>query len=322
MPKRSKPKPVKPIKVKKPVDPAAVALRRRITLHAMGIILFCGALAGGFIALKRYVDKSVVFSAHPPKVVLMHRPVWMSDFLADQIAAAARPLGAHSAFDHQMLVDVTDMLRSDIRISPWIRKVNQVRLAYTHAPGDTLQIDCDYRVPIALVHVQDAYYLVDEQGILLPEQYDASQLSRILFGADGHTNIRIIDGVQNPKPKLPGQRWKGDDLAAGLQLVKLLYALPYAEDIVKVDVSNFQGRRDPRDAQLVLLTKYDTEIRWGRPVNAKDFFVEVPAAEKLEHMQRVYAQYHRVDGHFPWIDLRFDKVTYPAPGANPQATSR
>jgi hypothetical protein len=246
----------------------------------------------------------------------------MSDFLAAQIAAAAQPLGAHSAFDHQMLVDVTEMLRSDLRISPWIRKVNQVRLAYTRSPGDTLEIDCDYRIPIALVHLKDAYYLVDEQGILLPEQYDASQLSRILFGADGHTNIRVVDGVQNPQPPLPGQRWKGDDLAAGLQLVKLLYGLPYAEDIVKVDVANFQGRRDPRDAQLVLLTKYDTEIRWGRPVNAKDFFVEISAAEKLEHMQQVYTQYHRIDGHFPWIDLRFDKVTYPRPGADTQATSR
>jgi hypothetical protein len=318
----AKPTKPKPIKVKKPANPAAAAFRRRALLHTLGVILFCAALAGGIMGLKRYVDKRVVFASEPPKVVLLHRPVWMSDFLAAQIAAAVRPLGGHSALDHQMLVDITEMLRHDARIAPWIQKVNQVRRAYTHAPGDTLEIDCDYRVPIALVQWDDRYYLVDEQGILLPEQYDASQLSRILFGADGHTNIRIIDGVQCPKPLSAGQRWTGDDLAAGLQLVKLLYGLPYAEEIVKVDVANFQGRRDPRDAQLVLMTKYDTQVRWGRPVNAKDFFVEISTPEKLDHLRRVYEEYHRVDGHFAWIDLRFDKVTYPRPNPDAQATSR
>jgi hypothetical protein len=124
-------------------------------------------------------------------------------------------------------------------------------------------------------------------------------------------NIRIIDGVHNP-PVQSGQKWPGGDLAAGLEMVKLLYGQTYAEDIVKVDVSNFAGRLDLKEPQLVLGTKYDTQIRWGRPVNSKDFFVEIPTARKLDLLRRVYEQYGRADGRQQWIDIRFDKITKPS----------
>ena len=95
-------------------------------------------------------------------------------------------------------------------------------------------------------------------------------------------------------------------------MVKLLYGKPYAEEIVRVNVANFQGRNDPREAQLVLKTKYNTEIRWGRPVNAKDYFIEVSTAQKLRYMEQVFQEFKRIDGQRQWIDIRFDKITYPS----------
>ena len=61
----------------------------------------------------------------------------------------------------------------------------------------------------------------------------------------------------------------------------------------------------------MLLTKRGTEVRWGRPVNAKDFFVEVSVAQKLDYLRRVFQQYGQVDAKQAWIDIRFDKITYP-----------
>ena len=55
------------------------------------IVLSLGIV--GFTYARRFVDRRVAFYNHAPKVVLKDRPVWMSDFLADQIAATAQPVG-------------------------------------------------------------------------------------------------------------------------------------------------------------------------------------------------------------------------------------
>src|SRR5205814_136732 len=82
----------------------------------------------------------------------------------------------------------------------------------------------------------------------------------------------LVDRVQRPPPQ-PGKPWGGADLAAGVEMVRSLYGRPYADQIVKVTVTNFGGRVDYREAQLVLGTKFGKEIRWGAPIAAKTFEV-------------------------------------------------
>jgi hypothetical protein len=272
-------------------------------------LLVAVVLSAGVFGMKRYVEREVALPKAPPAVLLKNRPVWMTDFLAGQIAASVRPAGLHSTFDHQMLVDRVAMLKTN----PWIRNVRQVRRVYGKAPGDTLEIDCDYRAPIALVRWQKDYWLVDVEGVKLPERFAAADVPKIAIGRDGHTNIRIVDGVMRPPPQ-PGKAWGGEDLVAGLDMIRRLYGLPYADEIVKVDVTNFGGRNDYREAQLVLGTKYGSEIRWGAPIGAKSF--EVAPKQKFEYLRQVYEEFGRCDaGQKKWIDIRYDKITYPAADA-------
>lgn len=308
----SKPKKPKAVKVKKPSDPQRAARWRRIALHGAVALFLISLGTVGLRYLKHYVATRLAYPAEPPKVVIINRPAWMSDFLANQIAAAVRPIGNHSAFDHQMLVDAYQMLKSDPRISPWIKQIRQIRRAYQAGPGDVIELDCEFRAPIALVQYENDFWLVDGEGVRLPDRFNVKQIPQIVYGQDGHTNIRVIQGVRAAPPALGGKKWVGTDLTAGLDMVKLLYGRKFAEEILTVDVSNFAGRKDPRQAQLVLVTRYLTQIRWGRPVNADDYFVEVSTAQKLEYLQRIYSEYHRVDANHPWIDIRFDQVTYPS----------
>jgi hypothetical protein len=194
--------------------------------------------------------------------------------------------------------------------------VNEIRRAYGKRPGDTIEIDCEYRVPLALVHWKDYYWLVDSEGVKLPEQFTAKQLPQVIYGRDSKLLFRVIEGVRQP-PVESGRQWMGDDLVAGLTLAQYLAGQPYTEEVVRIDVSNFGGRDNAKEAQLVLLTKRGSEVRWGRPVNAKDFFIEVSVAQKLDYMRRVYNQFGRVDANQAWIDIRFDKITYPS--SEPQA---
>jgi hypothetical protein len=77
-----------------------------------------------------------------------------------------------------------------------------------------------------------------------------------------------------------------------------------------VNVSRFNSAREPH---VVLITKYNTEIRWGRTPSEldKDPFMEISTARKLDRLQRLYAQFGRVDAaQADGIDIRFDnKVT-------------
>ena len=311
----AKAKKPKPISIRKPIDPHHAARVRRIALHALAAVMFITACSAGMFFDRRYVEQKLVPATESPFVVLKNRPVWMSDFLAEQIAKTARPAGTHSAFDHQLLVDTVALLRAN----PWIRDVRQVRRAYGRKPGDTLEVDCDYRAPVALVHWKDYYWLVDGDGVKLPEAFSAADVPRIMIGQDHKVNIRVIEGVIEAPPET-GTRWNGDDLYAALDLVKLLFAKPYAEEIEKVDVSNFARRRDPKLAQLLLITRYNTEVRWGQPVNVGEdkFFVEATPEQKLAYMKAIFEETGRVDARFAWVDIRFDAVTRPAVGASAQ----
>ena len=78
-------------------------------------------------------------------------------------------------------------------------------------------------------------------------------------------------------------------------------------------MSNFAERRvrwtpGPREqwaAQIVLRTKADTDVFWGRQPEANDFLVEVSPQTKLANLEAVARHFH--GRPWPgWVDLRAD----------------
>src|SRR2546423_94539 len=119
---KSKPRAIT-VKVKAPIDAARADRARRALLHTSAAFVFIAGCAVGLFFMRRHVEKDLAFPSTPPKVVLKERPAWMTDLLAAQIVRSVKPAGAHSAFDHQLLVDVGQMLSGN----PWIKRVRQVR---------------------------------------------------------------------------------------------------------------------------------------------------------------------------------------------------
>lgn len=309
----------KPIKLKKPRDIERARRVRRLCAHLLLVGLLAGGVGSGYYYADQYVHQSVAYPSRPLLIVLKNRPPWMNDFLVEQIAMIARPIGAHSAFDHALLVDTAEMLARN----PWVRRVQSVRRAYTYRPGDTLEIDCEYRAPVALVKSGLFYWLVDEKGVRLSERFTERDTPSIQFGADGRTRIRVIEGVRQPAPHVSGEKWSGDDLAAGLRMVSYLFDRSYADDLLRVDVTNFNGRVNPKEPQIVLGTRYQTQIWWGRPPSDDDLdsFIELTTARKLTRLRLIREQYGRVDARQQWVDIRFDTVGLPPLPQAPQAAA-
>jgi len=308
----------KPMKMRKPTDPERTRRMRMLGLHLSLAGLLIGGIGAGYHYADQYVEQRVAFPTETLIVVLKNRPAWMNDFLVKQIAQIVRPTTAHSAFDYQLLADTADSLARN----PWVRKVHSVRRAYTYRPGDTLEIDCEYCAPVALVKWGAFYWLVDENGLRLSDRFTDDDVANVLFGPDGHTRIRVIEGVKHAVPHLAGEQWPGDDLAAGMKMVNYLFDRPYTEQILRVNVANVGGRVDAKAAQIVLETKFNTQVLWGRPPseNDVDAFIEVSTARKLNYLRLAYEQFGRVDAKHQCLDIRFDRVTYPSeeePGKPP-----
>ena len=304
----------KPSKPRASAAPSETARRLRIialNLLIAGVLI--GGAAFGISRLRRYADSTLARPVTTPVIVLKGRPGWMSETHAQQIALAVKPQTVTSALDQQLLEKIANQLAAN----PWVKQVKRVRRAYGQSAGDTIEIECDFRTPMALVATRDQYILVDNEGVRLPAAFPNTQPPRMMFAADGAVNIRLIEGVSALPPAKDGLKWTGDDLKAGLDMVKFLYGRPMAEEIHAVNVTNFRGRKSSHEAQLVLVTKYQTEIRWGEPLFVA-FAAELSKEEKLERLARVRDQYGRIDAGRPWIDIRMDKITYPAePPATP-----
>ena len=297
----------KPVKTSaKPVSSNSLATRK-ILYHFTGAMIFLAVLAMAFWFARREVSLRLAYAPDPPVVVFRDRPAWMTDEIAESLARSVRPLRGSSAFDDRVLADCARVLGA----SPWVRQVKSIRRAYHSRPGDLIEIECDFRAPMAMVRWQDYFWLIDSDGYKLPEQYTAEQAADLVLDNERRPHLRIIDGVAHA-PVESGQQWPGADLAAGLELARLLFGQRYVDEIVKIDISNFSARIDPREAHLTLVTRDGTEVRWGRPISAKDAFIEIAPAKKLEAMQQIFTTFNRVDAGQPWVDIRFDKVTYPA----------
>jgi hypothetical protein len=170
------------------------------------------------------------------------------------------------------------------------------------------------------VAYRNEYILVDGEGVKLPERFGAGTLPRVLLGPDGKMNLRVIEGVAAMPPAVDGQKWAGEDLAAGLDMARLLFGRPCTEEIQRINVGNFKGRKNAKDAQIVLITKHKSEVRWGEPVRLS-FYAELPPVQKLQRLALICQEYGRVDAGHSWVDIRLDKVMYPAEEAPVVRTS-
>lgn len=294
-------------------------LRRVLLRRVMPTLLLVAGVITCVAYARSYVDAAVATPKAPPQVSFKNRPAWMTDAVANQLAASLRPAKPRSVFDREVLVETTAKLRAN----PWIGKINSVRRIYDAAPGDTIEIDCEFRAPMALVRWQDEFYFVDSKGVLLPEKFAPADVAKIMFTPTGWPNIRIIEGVRLPPPAKAGMPWPGEDLFAGLELAGHLYDKTYTEDIIRINVANHGGRLDPREAQIVLVTRHiykqadgsivNTEVRWGRPWSSPDNFIEVPPERKMQYMRQLVQELGRVDAKQKWVDIRFDRITHPMP---------
>jgi hypothetical protein len=292
--------------------------RWKVILHGLAAVSFVTILTLGVRASKEFAERSALRPSTPVDVQLVNPPGWMNDELRQRIIQVATPVSAKSSLDPDQVKEIAQILAAE----PWVKHVNQVRRVYGKSPGDTLEIDCDFRAPVALVQDGGWFWMVDAEGIKLPERFTKEELAKVAIGRGlEKIQLRVVTGVHQLAPQA-GEKWTGRDLEAGIELARLFFDKPYMNDVAMIDVSGVDPV-NPSTAgaknEVVLHTRYNTQIRWGSPVQQPGFSVEVGAAQKLATLERLYSEYGRLDAGRPWIEIRYDRVVYPQAESLPSA---
>jgi len=293
------------------------------------------AVAAGMKALERRVLQGPTGGRlRAVRVIFTHRPAWMPAKLERRIAEAIVPPP-----ERLEAVSLTRDIYAAAVGNPWIAQVDHVlRRRSAESAVPVVEVSCRFRKPLARIMLGTEPAYVDPEGVRLPAE-DVPKWA-ILTEADrpggdrsvspargvlpfiaesdvppGYRPLEIhyinILGVQADPPPI-GQRWKGDDLAAGLRLIQLLAGRPYANQISAVDVRNHGGRISRSEPFLRMYAQIGqgkpTDIRFGRFPEGKGDYVVCPE-RKLSYLDAYYEDHNgRLAGLNRYLDLRYDQL--------------
>jgi len=250
----------------KPWDPQ----RTLEVLRWSGWIAAAVAVVVGWVyvegALTAYASARHADEVTEQTVVLDDRPAWMSDAVADRLAAVVGDRVGADPLDIAALRTAVGALSAD----PWVRQVGQVR----RGADGLVHVEAEYREPVAVARAGDMYVLLDREAVRLPGLYERHQVQ--LLG------LPEVTGVAAGAPRV-GEAWRGDDLAAGIELALLVRAQPYGKQIEALDVAG----RDERGRLSLVLLAGRREIVWGLPVGHGMPIEPADDATKLARLARL-----------------------------------
>ncbi|MBS3734719.1 MAG: hypothetical protein KGY99_07310 [Phycisphaerae bacterium] len=306
----------------------AVAERRaalgRGTLAAALVLLPPMAIALGLWGARRYVLEHPEREHVGARVRLVDAPDWLPPMLRRAIVADLTPPVGADLRDPGLAERVYQRAEDN----PWLREVRFVRKSRdAENSGGVLEVHAAYRAPAARVLAADgrrcAYVSHDSHRLndTVPRWRARLQIDGALHEAyfTGHEHVPagardasrvhyfLLRGVE-AEPPPPGEPWAGEDLAAGLRMVELLWDRPYRAQIAEIDVRNFRGRASRDEPQLRLVARdrwgNRTEILFGRFPHPDGDWVVSPA-EKMAKLD-AYADAHagRLAGIDAQVDLR------------------
>ncbi|MFW6133146.1 MAG: cell division protein FtsQ/DivIB [Planctomycetota bacterium] len=289
--------------------------KRAVGRRALICVVTVAAVVGvgyGLRQLRRYVMAQPSYAENVAGVVLADRPEWMDDVVAAEIrtrltlAAGRTP----STFDP----DLAERVYAEARRCPWIRRVDEVRIRRAPVDADDgamsggrIVVAAEYRKPVAQAVGPGGERYIDVEGIVLPT--DSARLQA------GRWRMIRITGLRAPAPE-SGVVWPGDDLTAGLDVLRLLADRPYFDQITAIDVSNFRHRYNRAEPSIRLVAvdgQAVTEIRFGDLPDSNLPPVGAPSLDRrLGYLDSWYRRNGRRLAGPTYLDLRLpDRIGVP-----------
>ncbi|MGA2172892.1 MAG: hypothetical protein ABSG82_07780 [Sedimentisphaerales bacterium] len=260
------------------------------------VCVFIAVLAG-FALLEGYVKKQAANSQGTRTIeVAVETPGWLNDEIKNRVYAAAAAEVNNGGDDESIAASVQRDIQQTV---PWL---NDARVQITH---NSVRISGQWRKPIALVITDKSKFYLDTDLVVL-DYVPLKDLS-----------VVTVSGLEfGKKTPTPGEVWQGEDLAAGLAVLNKIERMdatvcpkkPLLSEVNRVDVGNFDGRRNKKEPHIVLYTKSNTQIIWGAEIGTWQRHLESPDDDKLAKLYTYYQERGTLSG-VKYINLRDPRQT-------------
>jgi hypothetical protein len=193
-------------------------------------------------------------------------------------------LDGSDPFDRRPLAAIGMMLET----TGWFRSVPRVE----RVGQRTIRITGDWRRPAAVVRSDHRDHLISWQGFPMP----------VVFAPGGSEAPIILGSGIAPSYPNPADRyarvWPGEDVAAALDILRLVAFKPYRKQVAAIDISKVM-----RSGTITLITDQENRIVWGgRP---GEFHAgEVSDEEKLARLDAFFERIGRIDGGFDRVEIQ------------------
>ncbi len=262
----------------------------KVSLFVCAFIL----VLAGFTFLDGYVKKQTTGSSGNRTIELVGDvPNWVSEEIKNRIYAAATAEANNSSNDDEKIA--ASAQQNIAHLVPWLA---EARVRTTHK---SILITGHWRKPMLLVTADNKNkFFIDADMVVLD------------YSPIGNLPVINITGMELSKiPPTPGQVWQGDDLTAAIAVLNRLARMdtavtpdkPLLHHIDRIDVANFDGRKNKREPHISLYTKDGTQIIWGAELGTWQRHLESPDDDKLAKLYTYYQQYGTLSG-VKYINLR------------------
>ncbi len=277
-------------------------LKGFLKLVVTGCLL--GGIAAGIVYWDRALPQTLGEPNGPARFVPLEvfaQPKWVNEELEQKLYRAAAADGLGIGVDQEVARRVQ---RNIDTLFGWLADVR------VRTMRDRLRVEGRWRRPLVLIEHNRQKFYVDRELVVL----DYVRVPALTI-----VKAKGLSG-RYEAPEL-GRPWRREDLAAAVELVALLNKWdrdrcpqkPLLREIAEIDVANYEGRKDPRQPQIVLYTKKGTEVIWGAALGKWQQNLEATDAEKLAKLYAYYAEYGTLEGQVKYINLRDPQNRIPLP---------
>ncbi len=259
------------------------------------LLIVLAALAAIPVFLPQWLAKLPKLAERPEyrlpvaKIHINPPPKFVPVDLVGQVQRLAGWKEDLSLLDSNLTADVAEAFAAH----PWVSRVVQVKKAFPAA----MDVQLEYRRPVALVEVTEGFHVVDADGILLPPRDFPSSIK---------TQLPIIRNVLSNPAGVPGTAWGDATVLAAARLAEVLEARWKKLELAAIVAPRpMSSNPDPTQMVFELVSTGGSKILWGRAPGTGQPG-ELTANQKLSRLTKYLAEFGSFDQpHGPYeIDIR------------------
>lgn len=235
------------------------------------------------------LNENPIYRVHAEAIDITPPPRPVPSNLVERAIGTKQLAEGFSILDETLLPRFAEAFAKE----PWVKQVVQLR---KDLPA-RVEIDLEYRRPVAMIDVKTGVYPVDEEGVLLPpEDFTQAEILR----------YPLVTGVRSLPAGPPGTAW-GDTTVVGAAKI----AVALAAEWDSLDLASIQAppltTANPQldELNFELRSRGGSKIVWGRPPGT-GHPGELTVDQKIGRLKQYVADFGPLDtsGTAYEIDIR------------------